>query len=217
MRRSRPDAPWPELREHLRARLLPIERYDPADPDVRSDFDLNPGWSPSTGATPRAAAVLVPIVEYPEGPKVLLTLRSEALKQHAGQVAFPGGRSDPGETPWQAALREAEEEIGLEPRFVEIAGLSTSYLTGTGFRVTPVVGFVRPDFELRLNPHEVTEAFEVDFRRLIAPESYERRSYRMPTGAERHFYAMPFEDRLIWGATAGMLRALHDRLFEEAA
>ena len=213
----RPDAPWPALREHLRARLLPTRDYRGDDAGLRSDFDLNPGWRTTAAASPRPAAVLVPIVEHAAGATVLLTLRSPDMKEHAGQVAFPGGRCDAGETPWQTAVREAQEEIGLDPRFVEIAGLSAPYLTGTGFRVTPVVGFVSPEFELTLNPAEVAEVFEVDFRRLIAPESYERRSYEMAGGALRHYYAMPFENRLIWGATAGMLRALHDQLFEDAA
>jgi len=203
------------LRAHLQARLLPLAAYDPAERSGRSDYDLNPLWRPA--ATLHAAAVLVPIVEHASGPTVLLTRRAEAMSRHAGQVAFPGGRIDPGETPWDAALRETQEEIGLEPAAVEIAGLSTAYETGTGFKVTPVVGFVRPDFELELNPAEVAEVFEVDFRRLIAPESYERRSYEIAGGARRHFYAMPHGEQLIWGATAGMLRALHDRLFEAAA
>jgi 8-oxo-dGTP pyrophosphatase MutT (NUDIX family) len=131
-------------------------------------------------------------------------------------VAFPGGRAEPGERPWETALREAHEEIGLDPARVEVAGLSSAYETVTGFQVTPVVGFLRPGFELTANPAEVAAVFEVPLAQLLSRESYEQRSLEWK-GAPRYFYAMRFEDRLIWGATAGMLRALHDRLFEEEA
>jgi 8-oxo-dGTP pyrophosphatase MutT (NUDIX family) len=211
----RPNAPWPELRAHIQARLTPLSAWDAATRSTRSDYDLNPLWRPEPGLALRPAAVLVPIVEHPR-PTVLLTRRTDDLAHHPGQVAFPGGRCEPGETPWRAALRETQEEIGLDPGFVEVAGLSTPYETVTAFQVTPVVGFVRPDFTLDINPAEVAEVFEVDLARLISLESWEQRT-AVFRGAERSFYAMPHGENLIWGATAGMLRALHDRLFEEAA
>ena len=150
------------------------------------------------------------------GLSVLLTRRSDSLRSHTGQVAFPGGRMDPGETPWQAALREAEEEVGLSPSHVSLAGLSTPYRTGTGFLVTPVVGFVPPDLSFTPNPHEVADVFETPFGFLMDPANYERRHYDLPDGRRRHYYAMTWENQLIWGATAGMLRALHDRLYGAA-
>ena len=208
-----PDAPWPELKAHITRRLTPLSAWRPADPARGSDYDLNP--MARLHPELRPAAVLAPIVERPDGPTLLLTRRADALAIHAGQVALPGGRSEPGETPWDTALREAEEEIGLDPALVELAGLSSGYETVTGFLVTPVVGFVRPELRLTPNPGEVAGVFEVPFAQALSLESYERRSLEWK-GAQRHFYAMPFEDQLIWGATAGMLRALHDRLFGAA-
>ena len=210
-----PHAPWPELRAHIRARLTSFDAYDPEARVARSDYDLNPMWRPGSGPVLHPSAVLVPIVEH-DRPTVLLTRRADDLARHAGQVAFPGGRAEPGEAPWDTALREAQEEIGLDPACVELAGLSAAYETVTGFRVTPVVGFVPPDFTLDINRSEVAEVFEVDLAHLLSDDSWERRSSTFP-GGERRFYAMPWRDQLIWGATAGMIRALHDRLFEAAA
>ena len=212
----RPDAPWPELKAHITRRLAPLSAWDPSTGCVASDYDLNPPFRPAAGGVLHPSAVLVAIVEHAGAPTVLLTQRSAEMTRHAGQVAFPGGRAEPGERPWETALREAHEEIGLDPDLVEVAGLSSAYETVTGFQVTPVVGFVRPGFELTVNASEVEAVFEVPLAQLLARESYERRSLEWK-GAPRYFYAMPFEDRLIWGATAGMLRALHDRLFEEEA
>ena len=212
-----PDAPWPEVRARLEQRLLPVEDYAPPENPAGSDYDLNPQLRPWGRVRLRPAAVLVPVVEHASGPTLLLTRRSDTLAQHAGQVAFPGGRSDPGETPWQTALREAEEEIGLDPAHVSVAGLSAPYETVTGYVVTPVVGFVRPGFTVRADPSEVAEVFEVPFAFALNSNSFEKRFHEAQDGARRWFYAMPYEERLIWGATAGMLRALHDRVFEEAA
>ena len=158
------------------------------------------------------AAVLFPIVERDDGHTVLLTQRTAHLRDHAGQISFPGGRvEDDDPTPVDTALRETEEEIGLARDRVEILGFLPEYRTGTGFRVTPVVALVRPPFELALDPFEVAEAFEVPLAFLLDPANHKRHSlhYR---GALRHFFAMPYGDYFIWGATAGMIRSLTDRL-----
>lgn len=183
---------------------------------ARSDFDLTPERSPAEAAVLTPAAVLVGLVTRDHGLSVILTRRSDALRSHTGQIALPGGRCEPGETPWAAALREAHEEIGLEPALVSVAGLSTPYRTGTGFHVVPVVGFVAEGYEPKPNPDEVAEVFETPFGFLMDPASYEQREMRTADGVNRRFYAATWEDRTIWGATAGMLRALYDRLYGAA-
>ncbi|MCC7346739.1 MAG: CoA pyrophosphatase [Variibacter sp.] len=160
----------------------------------------------------RPAAVLVPVVDRPE-PTVLLTLRTGNLSSHAGQIACPGGRIDPeDETPLAAALREAEEEIGLDRGLVEPLGYSDVYLSGTGYRIVPMVARVRADFRLTLNPHEVADAFEVPLAFVMGPENHQLHS-REWRGMMRTYYAMPFGERYIWGVTAGILRNLYERLY----
>jgi 8-oxo-dGTP pyrophosphatase MutT (NUDIX family) len=158
------------------------------------------------------AAVLFPIVLRDNGQTVLLTQRTAHLRDHAGQISFPGGRVEAeDESPIHTALRETEEEIGLAREHVEVLGFLPEYRTGTGFRVTPVVALVTPPFELALDPFEVAEAFEVPLSFLLDPANHKRHSlhYR---GALRHFFAMPYGDYFIWGATAGMIRSLTERL-----
>ncbi|MFZ2267170.1 MAG: CoA pyrophosphatase [Azonexus sp.] len=158
------------------------------------------------------AAVLFPIVLREAGQTVLLTQRTAHLRDHAGQISFPGGRvEDEDASPVHTALRETEEEIGLAREYIEILGFLPEYRTGTGFRVTPVVGLVQPPFTLALDPFEVAEAFEVPLDFLLDPANHQEHSlhYR---GALRHFFAMPYGDYFIWGATAGMIRSLTARL-----
>src|SRR5690606_30075374 len=128
-------------------------------------------------------------------------------------IAFPGGKAEPEDAhPLATALREAHEEIGLDPSLVSPLGTLDRYLTGTGFRITPVIGLVAPDFTLTLDPNEVADTFEVPLPFLMDPANYQRHT-RTIGGVERHFYAVPFGDRFIWGATAGILRNMHQRLF----
>jgi 8-oxo-dGTP pyrophosphatase MutT (NUDIX family) len=206
--------PGADLRAWISHHLDPIADGGTGRP-YQSDFDLNPDMDPGDiVVTP--AAVLVPLIERPEGLSVLLTRRSSTLRRHSGQVAFPGGRMDPGETAVEAALREAQEEIALDRAHVTLAGLSTPYRTGTGYLVTPVVGFLPPDLPLVASQTEVAHIFETPFGFLMDPANYEERHYDLPEGDRRRFYAMTWEDELIWGATAGMLRALYDRLYGAA-
>ena len=204
------------LRE-LAHRKLPLsfslEDLDRIGPSGPSDYTLSgQRAAPAAIAAARAAAVLLPIVERPQGLTVLLTLRASDLRAHSGQVAFPGGKIDPGETPREAALREAREEIGLEERYIEPLGWLDPYLTGTGFRVAPLVALVEPSFALNLNKLEVDEVFETPFAFLMDPANH-RLDEREWQGRRRRFYAMPHEGRYIWGATAGILRNLYEKLF----
>ncbi|MFN3746143.1 MAG: CoA pyrophosphatase [Hyphomicrobiaceae bacterium] len=180
----------------------------------RSDWDLNPEMLADFEVMepPRPAAVLVPIIARAEL-TVLLTERTAHLATHAGQIAFPGGKveeTDPDTV--HTALREAEEEIGLSRTLVEPLGFLDGYRTGTGFLVTPVVALVRPDFVLVPDPGEVASTFEVPLAFLMDPANHKRHS-RPWRGRERHYYAMPYGERYIWGATAGMLKNLHERLY----
>lgn len=179
-----------------------------------SDFDLNPDAAATLPAVPaqRPAAVLVPIVARAEL-TLLLTQRTAHLAAHAGQIAFPGGKIEPHDPDAAAAaLREAREEIGLESRFVRPLGFLDPYRTGTGFRITPLVALVDPGFSLALDDNEVASAFEVPLAFLMDPQNHQIH-IRKSQGRDRRFYAMPYGERFIWGATAGMLRNLQERLF----
>jgi 8-oxo-dGTP pyrophosphatase MutT (NUDIX family) len=203
-------------RDDIGRRLVPVERHAPAWSNpvagIRGDHDLTPGDIPATGAPLMRAAVLVPLVERPEGWTVLLTQRTDHLHHHAGQISFPGGRAeDADETPVATALRECEEEIGLDRRHVDIVGALDTYQTGTGFLIAPIVGLISPGFDLTLDAFEVKEAFEVPLAFVLDPTNHQRQS-RVWNGRERHFYVLPYENRYIWGATAGMLVNLHAKL-----
>jgi mutator protein MutT len=161
-------------------------------------------------AQAKGAAVLIPIVAHKDEATVLLTQRASSLRNHSGQIAFPGGRIDGGESAVQAALREAEEEIGLTVSHIEPIGHMDYYFTGTGYRISPVVAIVTPPFNLTLNAQEVDSVFEVPLSFLMQPANHQRIT-RKEDG--RSFYAMPFGERYIWGATAGMLRGLYESLY----
>lgn len=179
----------------------------------RGDHDLQPEpIMPPDEMAAVQAAVLIPIVLREEEPTMLLTQRASTLRNHSAQVAFPGGRVDAVDgSPVVTALRETEEEIGLGREHVQIVGFLDAYLTGTGYRVVPVVGLIAPPFALTINPHEVDEAFETPLSFLMDPANHLREG-REWKGRYRTYYAMPFGDRYIWGATAGMIRNLYERL-----
>jgi len=160
----------------------------------------------------RPAAVLIPIVDHPE-PTVLLTQRSPHLADHAGQIAFPGGKIEATDaSPRDAALREAEEEVGLDRHFVDPLGYLGVYGTSFGFRILPTVARIRPGFSLQINRSEVDDAFEVPLAFLMNPSNHQLHAKEF-RGVERTYYAMPFAERYIWGATAGILRVLYERIY----
>lgn len=175
-------------------------------PPLGSDFSLS-------GVVPlpeiwRPAAVLVPLVRRDAGLTVLLTQRTEDMPSHAGQIAFPGGRrqaEDPDEI--ATALRETEEEVGLTRDFIEVIGSMDHYRTGTGYEITPIVGIVTPGFTARADPREVADVFEVPLDHFLDERNH-RIDSRVWQGRERRYYAMPYGERYIWGATAGMLKNL---------
>lgn len=182
----------------LRARFLEPPRWQ-GEPQL--EFSARP--------EPTPASVLVPLVEREGGLTVLLTRRTAHLTDHPGQISFPGGRAEAfDDSPVDTALRETEEEIGLHRRHIEVLGVLPDYLTGTGYRVTPVVGLVVPPFTVEADPHEVAEIFEVPLAFLMDGANHQRLSFDLPEGGRRSFYAMPYRDYFVWGATAGMLRNL---------
>lgn len=179
------------------------------DADALNGDHVVAGLPPEPRTRPlRPAAVLVPLIEHPEGATVLLTRRTEHLAHHAGQISFPGGRAEAGdEGPVDTALREAEEEVGLDRCQVEILGQLTRYQTITGFLVTPVVGVLAPPIRLSPDPHEVAEVFEVPLGFVLDARNHQRHA-RWIRGCCRHYYVLPYGDYRIWGATAAMLVGL---------
>lgn len=169
---------------------------------------VEPGVPDYALQTLTPAAVLVPLVQRETGLTVLLTQRTAHLRDHPGQISFPGGRCEESDvSAIETALREAQEEVGLDPRQVELLGLLPEYRTGTGFSITPVVGLVRPPLNLKLDDFEVAEAFETPLSFLLDPANHQRHKIEYQ-GTQREYYAMPWEGYYIWGATAGMLVSL---------
>lgn len=182
----------------------------------RGDHDLNPGFRPPCGRLV-PAAVLVPLVERREGLTVLLTRRTSHLNAHAGQISFPGGKAEPADTgAVDTALRETHEEVGVPKEHVDVIGMLDRYVTRTGFDITPVVGLIVPPFPVSPDPSEVDEVFEVPLEYLLDPGNRKKDS-RQVQGQTRYYYAMPFGDYYIWGATAGMLVNLAARLMPDLA
>lgn len=198
--------------DDLRARVARVS--GPYAGDDHGDHLLNPALAHLVKRDGlRDAAVLVPVVQRASGPQVILTLRTENLRNHSGQVAFPGGRIDPEDhSPEHAALRETEEEIGIGADMIEVIGRMPDYLSGSGYRIAPVFGIVQPDFCYRINPDEVAQAFEVPLSFLMTPDSYVRES-RFWQGEERFFWTIPHDGPRIWGVTAGIIRTIYERLY----
>ncbi|HVZ51446.1 MAG TPA: CoA pyrophosphatase [Pseudolabrys sp.] len=194
---------------------VPPGLTDPNVTPMRGDHDADPVMEKIASVRPiRPAAVLVAVVDHPE-PTVLLTQRAQHLPDHPGQVSFPGGKIDKADAdPLASALREADEEIGLDRSFVAPLGYLDLYMTTLGYRIVPVIARVKPGFTLTLNASEVDVAFEVPLGFLMDQTNMQRHS-RDWQGMTRHYYAFTFGERYIWGVTAGILRNLHDRIYRD--
>jgi 8-oxo-dGTP pyrophosphatase MutT (NUDIX family) len=180
-----------------------------APPPHPEDLHISPI---PAGARVTEAAVMVPLVHRGEGLQVLLTQRTSHLSDHAGQISFPGGRVEVTDANREdTALRETEEEIGLARTRVEVLGRLPEYEIPSGFRITPIVGWIEPPFELKLDPFEVSSVFEAPLAHFLEHSRYQRRDYRFK-GRHRHYLAIPYQGRYIWGATAGMLYSLGQML-----
>lgn len=218
MSESPPASPFSAEALEARARaalslVVPEAAFDPDTLPRSGDHQLAPDVLEHAPPTHRRAAVLVPVVARPGEASVLLTRRAAHLRDHSGQVAFPGGKIDEADaTPLETALREAEEEIGLPRGFVTPLGYLDPYLSGTGFRILPALALVRPGFDIALNRAEVDAAFEVPLAFLMTPDNHQRHE-REWKGGIRQYYAMPFGDHYVWGVTAGILRNMYERLY----
>jgi 8-oxo-dGTP pyrophosphatase MutT (NUDIX family) len=198
----------PAFGRHWLAERLGRERVKQVIPEL-------PRFVLPAGRAPVPAAVLVPVVNHPQGPTVMFTQRTAHLYDHAGQVSFPGGRVDDTDADREAtALRETEEETGLHRSRVDIIGRLPDYDIMTGFRVTPVVGWIEPPYDLQPDPFEVEKVFEVPLEFLLDPLNHQEHS-REVNGIVRHYYAMPYGEHYIWGATAGMVHMLYRALVAE--
>jgi 8-oxo-dGTP pyrophosphatase MutT (NUDIX family) len=195
---------------------LPSEQVLYSERGQGGDFQLNPVLLElHKNRNLPLATVLIGVVEYQEAPRVILTRRSENLKKHSGQVAFPGGKVDDTDpSPLDAVLRETEEEIGLTSGYIDIAGYLQTFETGSGFLVLPVVGYVRPGFELKINTEEVADVFEVPLNFLMNRENHNIKQ-DVWNGQLRSYYSMSHEQHHIWGVTAGILRNLSERAFDD--
>jgi 8-oxo-dGTP pyrophosphatase MutT (NUDIX family) len=217
MLNTQPDAiSWAEFFDRARARLrfdIPVGLTDASVVPPSGDPGTDRMLKIIAEERPiRPAAVLIPVVDHAQ-PTVLLTQRSAHLNDHAGQISFPGGKIDATDaSPLDAALREAWEEVGLEREFIDPIGYLDLYATGFGFRILPTVARIRPGFKLRINEAEVDDVFEVPLAFLMDPANHQLHS-REFRGMERSYYAMPFAERYIWGATAGILRVLYERIY----
>jgi 8-oxo-dGTP pyrophosphatase MutT (NUDIX family) len=212
--RLRADEFFARARERLTL-ATPAGLNDPNVTPKRGDHDADPVMEKIAMVRPiRPAAVLIPVVDHAE-PTVLLTQRAQHLPDHPGQVSFPGGKIDKTDRdPMHSALREAEEEIGLDPSRVEPLGYLDLYMTTLGYRIVPVIARVKPGFELTLNTAEVDSAFEVPLTYVMDMANMQRHA-RDWQGMTRHYYAITFGERYIWGVTAGILRNLYDRIYRE--
>jgi len=192
---------------------VPVGLTDASVTPARGDHDIDPVMRKIAEVRPiRPAAVLVPIIDHPE-PTVLLTQRAQHLPDHAGQVSFPGGKIEKGDAnPCASAVRETREEIGLDRSHIEPIGYLDLYMTTLGYRIVPVIARVKPGFQLQLNKAEVDATFEVPLAFLMDQTNVQRHS-REWQGMTRHYYAITFGDRYIWGVTAGILRNLYDRIY----
>jgi 8-oxo-dGTP pyrophosphatase MutT (NUDIX family) len=203
------------LARHKLRRSPPAGDLDASLPPDVGDHDLNAGQTVPAlyDGPPRRAAVLVPVVARDEGTTVLLTQRTEHLSAHPGQIAFPGGKIEGTDaTPLAAALRETREEIGITADAIDPLGYLDLYQTGTGFRIVPVVAMIEPGYDLEIDENEVAAVFEVPLAFLMSPTNHQRHSREL-FGRTRHFYAMPYEENFIWGATAGIIRNLYNRVY----
>jgi 8-oxo-dGTP pyrophosphatase MutT (NUDIX family) len=192
---------------------VPPEAFAPAHVPPDGDHRLAPSLAPTPETVHKPAAVLVPVVAHPGAAGVLLTRRSSHLRDHSGQIAFPGGKMDRDDaSPLETALREAEEEIGLRRADIRPLGYLSPYQSSSGYRILPLVALVPPGLALEPNPHEVDAVFEVPLAFLMDEANHQRHA-REWKGALRHYYAMPYGEHYVWGVTAGILRNMFERLY----
>jgi 8-oxo-dGTP pyrophosphatase MutT (NUDIX family) len=207
-----------DLRRRAHGVLAPLDSRLNAGGDApagRNDFELNPELEVLADAEhKRPAAVLIPVIERGKQASILFTQRTDELPTHAGQISFPGGKMDIGDTNVvETALREAREEIGLEAEYIDTIGFLDDYITSTGYRISPLVAVIRQGYSITPDHREVAEVFDVPLSFLMNVQNHEMHS-REWRGAQRKFYAMPYGNRFIWGATAGMLRNLYEWLYK---